>query len=531
MINRGAILVSIILWVFSSFIYSAELRIIDAKRGADDGDRFGDACEGLGDINGDGLGDFLVTEFSNRKLHLYLGGPQPFNSPPAITWEDHASDNGLFSFSPVNVGDVDCDGTNDFITIFGEDEVVRLFLGMETLDSTDNMNLFHDTTENWDFIVWGGGDNNNDGNSDFWLFSKHAYYNDTIMGYCGCSILDTIQDMKILRNYQPDNKYFSMTPQPCASCDLNGDSIPDVIFGESTDYLGYPGRIKIIWGGDSIPLTPDLTFYAPDREGVYYYFGADIACLGDVSGDGIDDIWINQRERNYIYFGGQPFDTFPDVIIDWSLAELSICNVGDINNDGYNDVAIIDEDYLSSHLAFIYCYPGMDGEIDAIFSDEDFYQYILQGPMSNIGIDISAAGDVDGDGIDDVLISARETNNDQWDNGWIIILAGWEEPVSVDEDEHSDQAELFLAQNYPNPFNASTDIQLRLPRAGIARVIIYNLLGEIVSMPLNGYLNAGKHHVIWDGTNENGNPASSGIYLYKLEFAGIVMVNKMILVK
>lgn len=197
MIWKVMVIASILFLATASSITAVELRIIDAKKGDNDGDHFGDACEGLGDINGDGLGDFLVTEFKNRKLHLYLGGAKPFNNPPAITWENHGWDNGLFSFSPVNVGDVDCDGTNDFITIIGEDEVVTLFLGMENLDPSDNIFLFSDTTENWRYFFWGEGDNNNDGNSDFWYFYKDDPDNDTIRGYFGCDLLDTIPDVNV----------------------------------------------------------------------------------------------------------------------------------------------------------------------------------------------------------------------------------------------------------------------------------------------------------------------------------------------
>ncbi|MCP4569732.1 MAG: hypothetical protein GY841_19300 [FCB group bacterium] len=50
--------------ICNSFSFSAELRIIDAKKGANAGDRFGDKCEGLGDVNGDGFGDFLVAEYA-----------------------------------------------------------------------------------------------------------------------------------------------------------------------------------------------------------------------------------------------------------------------------------------------------------------------------------------------------------------------------------------------------------------------------------------------------------------------------------
>ena len=105
----------VVVWLMVSFARAVDLTIKDHKKGDGYGQMFGDACEGLGDINGDGYNDFLVAEFRNHKLHLYLGGPHPFDTLPVVTWESHGSFIGLESFSPVNFGDVDCDGINDII--------------------------------------------------------------------------------------------------------------------------------------------------------------------------------------------------------------------------------------------------------------------------------------------------------------------------------------------------------------------------------------------------------------------------------
>ncbi|MCP4569864.1 MAG: hypothetical protein GY841_19970, partial [FCB group bacterium] len=162
----------IVFIICSTMVYSSELRIIDYKKGAEYGQQFGDACEGVGDVNGDGYGDFLVTEFRDRKLHLYLGGPSPFDSPPAVTWDNHGTPSQLESFSPVCVGDVDCDGVNDFISVFSQNDTVKLFLGLENLDPDDSKTIFIDTSYSWSYRISGGGDNNNDGNPDFWLFPE-----------------------------------------------------------------------------------------------------------------------------------------------------------------------------------------------------------------------------------------------------------------------------------------------------------------------------------------------------------------------
>lgn len=521
-------------------VRAAEMRIIGALEGDTSGQRFGDACEGLGDINGDGYGDFLVAEFTGEKLHLYLGGPHPFDNPPVITWNNHGSASGLQSFSPRAIGDIDCDGVTDFISVFGQHnpgstnaDTLKLFTGLETLSPDEFLTFSPAPFDYWDPIAGGGGDNNDDGLPDFWLFNWRSAFYDTIWGYTGCAELDTIPDSKIIISRDPGLKYLSIGREIMSTCDLNGDSIPDIIFGQPTGYVQYPGRVCIVWGGPQLSETPDLVFYAPFEHDGNGDFGWDIACLGDISGDGIDDIWVSQGGRNYIYYGGRPFDTIPDLALDWSFMYADVENVGDINNDGWNDVGLFYDGYLINRVSFIYCYPGMDTLVDIVYSDNTFFQNLLQGPMCCFGIDHSWVGDVDGDGIDDVLLSARETTVDFNDNGWIVVLAGWNGyPVDVSgEQAEAAPKTLELSQNYPNPFNSGTVIEFSLPRSGYTELRIYNLLGELISEPIHEFMEAGEHRVTWNGLDKSGRPTATGVYFCRLSSGEYSDMRKMVLVK
>jgi len=73
-----------------------------------------------------------------------------------------------------------------------------------------------------------------------------------------------------------------------------------------------------------------------------------------------------------------------------------------------------------------------------------------------------------------------------------------------------------LSQNYPNPFNPVTNIQFSLPEAARVILSIYNLLGQKLKVVIDSHLNAGYHSIIWDGTDENGIQASSGMYLFSI---------------
>ncbi|MCB1184629.1 T9SS type A sorting domain-containing protein [bacterium] len=90
---------------------------------------------------------------------------------------------------------------------------------------------------------------------------------------------------------------------------------------------------------------------------------------------------------------------------------------------------------------------------------------------------------------------------------------------------------VVLDQNYPNPFNPSTTIRFDLPRGGDVKLAVYDARGRLVRRLVDGRLGAGPQAVLWDGTDEGGRDAASGVYLYRLEAGDIVQQRKMTLIK
>ncbi|MBU0559032.1 MAG: DUF5123 domain-containing protein [Bacteroidetes bacterium] len=79
-----------------------------------------------------------------------------------------------------------------------------------------------------------------------------------------------------------------------------------------------------------------------------------------------------------------------------------------------------------------------------------------------------------------------------------------------------------LEQNFPNPFNPSTTIKYALPVDANVSVRIYNVLGqEVITLIRNVEFAAGYQNVVWNGTNNNGENVSTGIYIYRIEAKGI----------
>lgn len=74
-----------------------------------------------------------------------------------------------------------------------------------------------------------------------------------------------------------------------------------------------------------------------------------------------------------------------------------------------------------------------------------------------------------------------------------------------------------LAQNRPNPFPSSTRISYSLPGAAAARIIVYDAAGRRVRTLIDAQVAAGTHEIAWDGRDDAGRPAGSGVYFCRME--------------
>ena len=89
-----------------------------------------------------------------------------------------------------------------------------------------------------------------------------------------------------------------------------------------------------------------------------------------------------------------------------------------------------------------------------------------------------------------------------------------------------------LLQNYPNPFNPSTTIGFSVSQGGPVMLEISDLTGRHVRTLLSGQVAAGHHSVQWDGRDERGSAAASGVYFYRLRVGtNSVASKKMLLMK
>jgi len=83
-----------------------------------------------------------------------------------------------------------------------------------------------------------------------------------------------------------------------------------------------------------------------------------------------------------------------------------------------------------------------------------------------------------------------------------------------------------LSQNYPNPFNPTTTIKFALPKASEVHLVVYDILGRIVTTLVNGNLNAGYHTINFNASN-----FASGVYFYSIKAGDFTSVKKLMLLK
>lgn len=103
--------------------------------------------------------------------------------------------------------------------------------------------------------------------------------------------------------------------------------------------------------------------------------------------------------------------------------------------------------------------------------------------------------------------------------------------TSVESGETQIPESFALEQNFPNPFNPSTTIQYDLPHESKVVLKIYNALGQEVQELVNTIQPAGSRTVVWNGKDNLGQTADSGIYIYKLQVGDRTESRKMVLLQ
>ena len=211
--------------------------------------------------------------------------------------------------------------------------------------------------------------------------------------------------------------------------DVNGDGFDDVLVGGpgNAEATGSVGRAWLFLGGrDGWFLDLSETFCDARLlgEGAGEWTGYSVAGAGDVNNDGFDDILIGAPRAGggngkvYLVFGRPtvPGDFHlgsADAIFSGGPGELagwSVASAGDMNGDGYDDILIGAPSGLSG-TGKAYLVLGRDGLGGVIPLGEADAIYVARSAGDFAGFSVAGAGDVNGDGYDDLLIGAPERSS------------------------------------------------------------------------------------------------------------------------
>jgi hypothetical protein len=222
----------------------------------------------------------------------------------------------------------------------------------------------------------------------------------------------------------------------------------------------------------------------------------------------------------------------PDLVLNGSYLSGKIWEIseaGDINNDGHPDIIIGDYDgwnSLGEILVFLGG-PYMDGLYDIGFTG-------FNGPYKGAGRSVGRAGDVNGDGVDDILFGAWRDYGDNKE-GRVMIFSGDTTLTSISSDppRGNEPHSIFLKQNYPNPFNESTVIEYQVSTTSPTRAVIkiYNILGAEVITLLDELKSSGFYQVTWNGQDKYRTAVASGVYLCQLQVGNFRQTQKLLLVR
>lgn len=459
------------------------------------GGNFGFALSGGGDINGDGIDDFLVgaprftvdEQFRSGQSYVVFGDTNGFPDNFDLNTLDGtngfgisgSSANEYTGFSISAVGDINGDGYDDVLigaergspdgrtlagesyVVFGSGDGFPADVNLGSLDGSNGFTILGRFPEDEAvMMVSAAGDVNGDGIDDIVIgqaavdIDQATVQNNEGEAYIIFGSADGFDAQIDLRDINGSNGFAFqginagdvVGGSVSSAGDLNGDGFDDVVIGATGvgewTGNGNPGAAYVIFGTDQ-GLPASLN--ANDLNGSngftivssqFTRVGSSVSAAGDVNGDGVDDIIVETGRggANFVVYGSSSgFASNIDLSnlsgtsgFLLSAAARNATGVGDVNGDGIDDLAF--ESVSDWQVAVVFgSADGFSGPIDlAALDGEDGFIVNLPDTLLQSGIEISGTGDIDGDGLDDILLGDPGFGSDagSFGQGAAYILFG-----------------------------------------------------------------------------------------------------------